>query len=80
MLIERLHIFPTHLHGVKLGVLGDEPGQMLDAVQGRGGAAGLQDEPPPRDEHRALGEHIGVHLGVPGGRDNGAVHDGKEIL
>ena len=80
MLIERLNIIPTHLYGVKLGVFGDEPGQVLDAVQGRGGAAGLQYEPPPRDEHGALGEHVGVHLGVPGGRDDGAVHDGEKIL
>ena len=56
-------IIRTHLHGVKLGVLCDQPGQVLDAVQGGGGAAGLQDKPPPRDEHRALGQHVGVHLG-----------------
>ena len=68
------------LHCVKLGVLGDQPGELLDAVQGRGGAAGLQDEPSPRDEHRALGQHVGVNPGVPGGGDDSAVHDGEEIL
>ena len=76
----RLHIFPTHLHGVKLGVFGNQPGQVLDAVQGGGGAAGLQDEPPPRDEHRALWQHVGVHLGVLGGRDDRAVHDREEVF
>ncbi len=60
---EKTSYIPTLRHGVKLGVLGDQPGQVLDAVQGRGGAAGLQDEPSPRDEHRALGQHVGVHLG-----------------
>ena len=69
-----------YLHCVKLGVLGDQPGELLDAVQGRGGAAGLQDEPSPRDEHRALGQNVGVHPGVPGGGDDSAVHDGEKIL
>ena len=64
-----------YLHSVKLGVLGDQPGEVLYAVQGCGGAAGLQDEPPPRDEHRALRQHVGVHLGVPSGGDDRAVHD-----
>ena len=33
--------FRTHLHRVKLGVLCDQPGEVLDAVQGGGGAASL---------------------------------------
>ena len=70
----------TNLHGIKHRKLQHQLGEGLDAVEGGGGAAGLEDEPPLGDEHGALGQHVGVHLGVPRGRHDRAVHDGQQLL
>ena len=59
------HVNAIQIHGGGLlGELGHQPDQPLDAVKGRGGAAGLQHEPPPGDEERTLGQHVGGDLRV----------------
>ena len=65
------HVNAIQIHGGGLlGELGHQPDQPLDAVKGRGGAAGLQHEPPPGDEERTLGQHVGGDLRVGhGGND-----------
>ena len=70
----------TNLHGIKHRKLQHQLGEGLDAVEGGGGAAGLEDEPPLGDEHGALGQHVGGDLGVGHGGDDLALGQPEHLL
>ena len=78
--LQRRHINAIQIHGGLLGELGHQPDQPLDAVEGRGGAAGLQDESPPGDEERTLGQHVGGDLRVGHGGDDLALGQPEHLL
>ena len=50
------------LDGVKSGKLLGQVGQLVEALERSGRAAGLQDQPPLGHEQRTLAQDVGVHL------------------
>ena len=52
----------AHLDGVESGEPLGQVRQVLEALEGGGGATGLQDEPTLRHEHGALAQDVGIQL------------------
>lgn len=67
----------THLDLVEPCVLLCDVHEALEALQRRGGAARLEDEPAPRDEHGALAQHVRVDHAVALGADDLALHQAQ---
>ena len=54
----------AYFNGIESSVLFGHGDQVPDAFQWRSGSAGLEQEPPLGDKHRAFTEDIGVQLAV----------------